>query len=223
MNGIALTVLISQLPKLFGFSIESGGPCWRPWAIGEGIIGGKANWTAFADRRGLVGGDPSAQGKQANAGNPDRGRRGHGRRRRIRSGRARRPVGARPAPTGPARLRDPVDHVGRHRAGRHRRLRGRARFLRRHERSCRASMRARTGTRVDPNQEMVGLGAANLAAGFFQGFPISSSSSRTPVAEAAGAAHAADRCRRRGRRCPPPDRRPGPSPGTCRPPHWPRS
>ena len=33
---------------------------------------------------------------------------------------------------------------------------------------------------------MVGLGAANLAAGLFQGFPISSSSSRTPVAEAAG-------------------------------------
>jgi MFS superfamily sulfate permease-like transporter len=46
---------------------------------------------------------------------------------------------------------------------------------------------ARTGASVDPNQEMVGLGAANLAAGFFQGFPISSSSSRTPVAEAAGA------------------------------------
>src|SRR5262249_20668338 len=40
----------------------------------------------------------------------------------------------------------------------------------------------RTGTHVDPNQEMVGLGVANLAAGFFQGFPISSSSSRTPVA-----------------------------------------
>ena len=34
---------------------------------------------------------------------------------------------------------------------------------------------------------MIGLGAANLAAGFFQGFAISSSSSRTPVAEAAGA------------------------------------
>jgi MFS superfamily sulfate permease-like transporter len=45
----------------------------------------------------------------------------------------------------------------------------------------------RTGARVDPNQEMIGLGAANLAAGLFQGFPISSSSSRTPVAEAAGA------------------------------------
>ena len=46
---------------------------------------------------------------------------------------------------------------------------------------------ARLRTSVDPNQEMVGLGVANLAAAFFQGFPISSSSSRTPVAEAAGA------------------------------------
>jgi MFS superfamily sulfate permease-like transporter len=46
---------------------------------------------------------------------------------------------------------------------------------------------ARLKSPVDPNQEMVGLGAANLAAGFFQGFPISSSSSRTPVAEASGA------------------------------------
>jgi MFS superfamily sulfate permease-like transporter len=32
---------------------------------------------------------------------------------------------------------------------------------------------------------MVALGIANLAAGFIQGFPISSSASRTPVAEAA--------------------------------------
>ena len=46
---------------------------------------------------------------------------------------------------------------------------------------------AKSRTYVDPNQEMIGLGAANLAAGFFQGFPISSSSSRTPVAEMAGA------------------------------------
>jgi MFS superfamily sulfate permease-like transporter len=43
------------------------------------------------------------------------------------------------------------------------------------------------GDRVDPNQEMVGLGAANLVAGLFQGLPISASASRTPVAEAAGA------------------------------------
>jgi MFS superfamily sulfate permease-like transporter len=46
---------------------------------------------------------------------------------------------------------------------------------------------ARLRSPVDPNQEMVGLGVANLSAGFFQGFPISTSSSRTPVAEAAGA------------------------------------
>jgi MFS superfamily sulfate permease-like transporter len=46
---------------------------------------------------------------------------------------------------------------------------------------------ARTRSTVNPNQEMTELGAANLATRFFQGFPISSSSSRTPVAEAAGA------------------------------------
>jgi len=46
---------------------------------------------------------------------------------------------------------------------------------------------ARLGDRIDPNQEMVGLGAANLVAGLFQGLPISASATRTPVAEAAGA------------------------------------
>ena len=46
---------------------------------------------------------------------------------------------------------------------------------------------ARSGVHVDPNREMTGLGAANLVAGFFQGFPVSASTSRTPVAEAAGA------------------------------------
>jgi high affinity sulfate transporter 1 len=45
---------------------------------------------------------------------------------------------------------------------------------------------AKNRTYVDPNREMMGLGLANLAAGFFQGFPVSSSSSRTPVAEASG-------------------------------------
>jgi high affinity sulfate transporter 1 len=45
----------------------------------------------------------------------------------------------------------------------------------------------RGGYRVDPNREMIALGAANAATGFFQGFPVSSSSSRTPVAEQAGA------------------------------------
>jgi MFS superfamily sulfate permease-like transporter len=46
---------------------------------------------------------------------------------------------------------------------------------------------ARNGYRVDPNRELIGLGVANLAAGLFRGFPVSSSASRTPVAESAGA------------------------------------
>jgi high affinity sulfate transporter 1 len=45
----------------------------------------------------------------------------------------------------------------------------------------------RTGQEIDGNQEMVGIGAANIAAGFFQGFPVSTSGSRTAVAEQAGA------------------------------------
>ena len=36
-------------------------------------------------------------------------------------------------------------------------------------------------------RRLIALGAANVAAGLFQGFSISSSSSRTPVAESAGA------------------------------------
>src|SRR3954451_16690814 len=48
MNGIALTVLISQLPKLFGFKIESEGPLRNLVAIARAILGGQANWTAFA-------------------------------------------------------------------------------------------------------------------------------------------------------------------------------
>jgi high affinity sulfate transporter 1 len=46
---------------------------------------------------------------------------------------------------------------------------------------------ARNGYRVDPDRELIGLGIANLAGGFFRAFPISSSASRTPVAESAGA------------------------------------
>ncbi|MEU4421435.1 sulfate permease [Actinoplanes sp. NPDC024001] len=45
----------------------------------------------------------------------------------------------------------------------------------------------RTGQEVRGNQEMAGIGAANIAAGFFQGFPVSTSASRTAVAVQAGA------------------------------------
>jgi MFS superfamily sulfate permease-like transporter len=49
------------------------------------------------------------------------------------------------------------------------------------------SFAARHGDEVMPDQEMIGMGAANLAAGFFQGFAVSCSGSRTAVAEQSGA------------------------------------
>ena len=48
MNGIALTVLISQLPKLFGFSIDGVGPLRDLVKIAKSVLGGQVNWTAFA-------------------------------------------------------------------------------------------------------------------------------------------------------------------------------
>jgi high affinity sulfate transporter 1 len=53
--------------------------------------------------------------------------------------------------------------------------------------STASAFAARTGQEVNGNGEMVGIGAANVAAGFFQGFPVSTSGSRTAVAEQAGA------------------------------------
>jgi MFS superfamily sulfate permease-like transporter len=53
--------------------------------------------------------------------------------------------------------------------------------------STASSFAARTGQTVDGSREMIGIGAANLAAGLFQGFPVSTSGSRTAVAEQAGA------------------------------------
>lgn len=52
--------------------------------------------------------------------------------------------------------------------------------------SVATSFAARQGQDVDGNREMIGIGTANIAAGLFQGFPVSTSSSRTAVAERAG-------------------------------------
>jgi high affinity sulfate transporter 1 len=46
-----------------------------------------------------------------------------------------------------------------------------------------ASFSARRGEEVSADQEMIGVGSANIAAGLFQGFAVSSSASRTAVAE----------------------------------------
>ncbi len=53
--------------------------------------------------------------------------------------------------------------------------------------STASAFAARTGQEIDGNGEMIGIGAANLAAGLFQGFPVSTSGSRTAVAERSGA------------------------------------
>ena len=186
MNGIALTVLISQVPKLCGFSIEGQGPLRDVWAIGKSILGGQLNWTAF-----LVGAVTMAVIL-------------------LLKGRKKVPgiliavVGATlvvealglaeragvsvlgPLPQGLPSFAIPwinsSDFVPVLTGGLAVALVSFA------DTSVLSRTYAvRTRTYVDPNQEMVGLGAANLAAGFFQGFAISSSSPRTPVAEAAGA------------------------------------
>ena len=186
MNGIALTVLISQLPKLFGFSIESDGPLRNLQAIAEAVLGGKVNWAAFAVGAGTLavilllkrskrvpGILIAVVGATAIVGALDL------------AGRAGVSVLG-PLPQGLPSFAIPwitYDDIVPVLIG------GFAVAMVSFADTSVLSRTyaARTGTNVDPNQEMVGLGAANLAAGFFQGFPISSSSSRTPVAEAAGA------------------------------------
>lgn len=49
------------------------------------------------------------------------------------------------------------------------------------------TLAAKRGETVDGNQELAALGAVNVASGMFSGFPVCSSSSRTPVAIQAGA------------------------------------
>ncbi|WP_456623135.1 SulP family inorganic anion transporter [Bradyrhizobium sp. P5_C12] len=186
MNGIALTVLISQLPKLFGFSIGSEGPLRSLWAFADAILEGKTNWAALGiglgtlvvilllrDNKRLPGILIAVVGATAIVGVLDLG---------TRYGVA--VLG--PLPQGLPGFAIPWITYGD--------------IVPVLVGGCAIALvsfadtsvlsrayAARLGTHVDPNQEMVGLGAANLATGFFQGFPISSSASRTPVAEAAGA------------------------------------
>ncbi|HLG45723.1 MAG TPA: sulfate permease [Reyranella sp.] len=185
MNGIALTVLISQLPKLLGFSIEGSGPLRSLWAIARAIADGAINWTAFAvgaaalalilllKRSKLLPGVLIAVVAATVAvGLLDLGDRGV------------KVLGSLPQGLPGFALPwiglDDLVPV----------LIGGAAIALVSFADTSVLSRAyaqRLNRPVDPNQEMIGLGAANLAAGLFQGFPISSSSSRTPVAEAAGA------------------------------------
>lgn len=186
MNGIALTVLLSQLPKLFGVPAHGEGPLRQAWALTQAVLDGQTNWAALAigaatlavilalKRRGAVAGMLIAiVGATAAVGALDLA---------TRAGiqvLGPLPRGL-PTPAVPLIGADDLVPVL---------LGGLAVALVSFADTSVLSRAyaAKTRSYVDPNQEMVGLGAANLAAGFFQGFPISSSSSRTPVAESAGA------------------------------------
>lgn len=185
MNGIALTVLISQVPKLLGFSIESEGSLRSIWAIADGILEGEIKWMACAigigtlviilllkNHKRVPGILIAVVAATAVVGMLDLA-----------------PYGVKVLGSLPQGLPGfaipligandilPVLVGG-----------GAVALVSFADTSVLSrTYAARLGTSVDPNQEMVGLGLANVAAGFFQGFPVSSSSSRTPVAEAAGA------------------------------------
>ncbi|WP_408150790.1 SulP family inorganic anion transporter [Caballeronia glebae] len=185
MNGIALTVLISQLPKLFAISIEDHGPLRDVVNLAHGIADGQSNWYSFAvgaaslalilllKRFEKVPGILIAVVLATLCVSLFR-----------LDERGVKVLGTIPQGLPSFSLPWLSD----------------ADFVRIVLGGCAVALisfadtsvlsrtfAARANSRVDPNQEMIGLGVANLATGLFQGFPISSSSSRTPVAEAAGA------------------------------------
>ena len=186
MNGIALTVIVSQLPAFFGFKIASGGLLQQAWAFLQALAQGRTNLVSLAlalstllvvfvsaRRKGVPGVLIAVSGATLlNAVLEDTLRTGVD------------VVGA--LPQGLPAIRLPLirlDDIAPVLIG------GLAVALVSFaDTSVLArSYAARTGALPDPNREMVGLGAANLAAGLFQGFPVSASASRTPVAEMAGA------------------------------------
>lgn len=185
MNGIALTVLISQLPRLFGLTLDSEGPLRDLWHLGQALLEGKANWTSFAVGAGslllilLLKPCKRIPGILiavilATLAVSLFGLGSHG----VKV------LGQLPQglPSFALPWLSDIDLVEVL-------LGGVAVALVSFADTSVLSRTyaARLKTPVNPNQEMFGLGVANVASGLFQGIPISSSSSRTPVAEAAGA------------------------------------
>ena len=186
MNGIALTVLVSQMPKLLGFSVKGEGLIERLSGIVSGIVSGRTNWVAVALGGGCLavilllkrflrvpGVLVAVGGATLAVAWLDLSRRfGVGVLGEV-------PQGLQAFSVPVLRLEEIGTLVP-------------AAVAIAVVSFADTSVLSRvysTKNRVfvDPNQEMVGLGLSNVAAGFFQGFPISSSSSRTPVAEASGA------------------------------------
>jgi high affinity sulfate transporter 1 len=186
MNGIALTVILSQLPKLFGFSVDVQGPIRQLVAIVRQALAGQSNLVTLAIGAGslalilLLKRYPRIPGTliAVVAATILVGTLGLSTRAGVAILGAL-PQGL-PRPSLPLISTDDLLQV----------LTGGLAVALVSFADTSVLSRtyaARLHVPVDPNQEMVGLGIANVASGFFQGFPISSSSSRTPVAEAAGA------------------------------------
>jgi high affinity sulfate transporter 1 len=186
MNGLALTILVGQLPKLFGFSVDGDGLIPEAVGFAEGLGNGDAVAAALAV--GLLGLVLIAVVQRlvpklpavlaavvvsilaANAFNlADHGVSLVGPL----------PQGFPPLTLPSVALSDMALLV----AG----AIGIAVVSLTDTISTSSAFAARTGQEVDGDREMIGIGAANIAAGFFQGFPVSTSGSRTAVAEQAGA------------------------------------
>lgn len=185
LNGIALTVLVGQLPKLFGFSVDADGLIEEvsgfvdglasgatvPAALGIGVLALVVMIVARVLGQGALGIFVAAVVTTivtANAGLAAAG---------IDV------VGA--LPQGLPRVSVPAVSIGDLLAM----LSGG--FAIAIVSLADTSVLSRTfalrgGQRVDQDQELIALGAANLGAALTSGFPISASASRTPVAEAAG-------------------------------------
>ncbi|MGW5240136.1 SulP family inorganic anion transporter [Monashia sp. NPDC004114] len=186
MNGLALTIIVGQLPKIFGFSTDADGLLAEIRAFGSGLANGEANAVAAVIGVGALAGilllnrllpkvpsvlvfvvltavavkafDLQAQGVDT--------------------------VGVLPQGFPPFTIplvgwSDlPPLFLGAFAI---------AVVALADTMSTASAFAARKGDRVQGNQEMVGIGAANIAAGLFQGFSVSTSGSRTAVAEQAGA------------------------------------
>ena len=185
MNGLAVTILIGQLPKLCGFSTDANGLIAEARAFVHGLASGEA--VAAAVTIGLVSLAlilalgrwlPRIPGVLvavvvAIAASATFSLSDHG----VSL------VGTLPKGFPPLTLPSPVSDLPLLVAG----GLGIALVALTDTISTASSFAARTGQEVDGNGEMIGIGAANVAAGLFQGFPVSTSGSRTAVAEQAGA------------------------------------
>ena len=183
MNGLALTILVGQLPKLFGFSVDADG--FIPEAVGffKGLADGETVAAALAV--GLLGLVLIFVLQRWFPRSPPswwRGRLDPGRQ-RLRPGRRGFPWSPPPQGFRRSRAERAVSDLALLVAG----AIGIAVVSLTDTISTSSAFAARTGQEVDGDREMIGIGAANIAAGFFQGFPVSTSGSRTAVAEQAGA------------------------------------